>query len=173
MGREIRRVPPNYEHKKLDASRYPYREGYQPMYAHAFTDRFNEWLGDFDRIRAGKLNDLERECYPGGLSEWLQDDGQPPDPAYYNTVFTEDEATWFQVWETVSEGTPVSPPFETRDELIDYLAAKGDFWDQKRGHGAWPKENATSFVNAGWVPSLIAMHTADGSTVKAPRDGAI
>jgi hypothetical protein len=32
------------------------------------------------------------------------------------------EATWFQAWETVTEGTPVTPPFATTDELVDYLA---------------------------------------------------
>jgi hypothetical protein len=25
------------------------------------------------------------------------------------------EATWFQAWETVTEGTPVTPPFATTD----------------------------------------------------------
>lgn len=29
---------------------------------------------------------------------------------------------WYQLWETTSEGSPVSPPFETPEELAKYLA---------------------------------------------------
>lgn len=55
----------------------------------------------------------------------------PPEREYYRS-WKDEDATWFQVWETVSEGTPVTPPFATKEELIDYLVANGDFWDQKR-----------------------------------------
>lgn len=64
---------------------------------------------------------------------------------------------WWQVWETVSEGSPVTPAFATRDELIDYLVINGDHWDQKRGDGGWSRKNAESFVAAEWAPSLIAV----------------
>jgi hypothetical protein len=65
------------------------------------------------------------------------------------------EATWFQAWETVTEGTPVTPPFATTDELVDYLATRGDFWDQERGDGPWDRKSAEEFVKAGWAPTLI------------------
>jgi hypothetical protein len=77
--------------------------------------------------------------------------------------------TWFQVYETVSEGTPVTPPFATKEELVDYLVANGDFWDQHRGDGGWSRENAEAFVGAGFAMSLV-VNTATG-TIKAPRDG--
>ena len=56
------------------------------------------------------------------------------------------EATWFQAWETVTEGTPVTPPFATTDELVDYLVTRGDFWDQERGDGPWDRKSAEEFV---------------------------
>jgi hypothetical protein len=60
----------------------------------------------------------------------------------------------WQVWETVSEGSPVTPVFITADALIDYLVSHGDAWDQKRGEGGWTREQAAAFVNdAQWVPS--------------------
>lgn len=162
MGREIRRVPPNWQHPKSE--KYPERD--QPMFDEQFEPVFSKWLADFDRIRLGEMTPLERRCYPQGLREWLQDEGNPPDPTYYRP-WANEEATWWQVWETVSEGTPVSPPFATPSELVDYLATSGDFWDQKRGDGPWPREAAEKFVSRGWSPSIVVID----NKVLQPRDG--
>lgn len=153
MGREIRKVPPNWVHPTIE--QYG-RVDLKPMYNRTFEAEFSEWLDNFDRIRRGELNAIERECYmsPLPLAEWLKDEGVPPDPAYYRP-WKDEEATWFQLWETVSEGTPVSPPFETAQALANYLAIHGDFWDQKRGNGGWGKKSAEAFVKAGWAPSLM------------------
>jgi hypothetical protein len=137
------------------------------MYDENFDERFSQWIADFDRIRSGKLDDLERECYPRGLADWLLDEGQPLDPSYYRPWKPED-ATWYQLWETVSEGTPVSPAFATEDELIDYLAKNGDEWDQKRGDQPWGREMAERFVKgAGWAPSFAIMDGRMMSGVEA------
>ncbi len=48
--------------------------------------------------------------------------GEPPEPNDPTLrPEYEEEPTWFQVYETVSEGTPVTPPFATEQELSDYL----------------------------------------------------
>lgn len=170
MGREIRMVPPNWQHSKND------RGHLQPMHDRSFADEFTQWLADFDRVRAGSLTDLERECYaePGmnPLAEWLRDEGTPPNPAYYRP-WRDDEATWFQVWETVSEGTPVTPPFASRSELVDYLVAGGDDWDRKRGTGGYSREQAEAFVNAGWAPSMVISSgkMATGIAIPAMLEG--
>lgn len=170
MGREIRMVPPNWSHPKDD------RGQLRPMFNQNFTDVFAKWLTDFDRIRAGHLTDLERECYaePGmnPLAEWLHDEGSPPRPDGYRP-WLDSEATWFQVWETVSEGTPVTPPFESRSELVDYLVKNGDFWDQRRGNGGYSREQAEAFVNAGWAPSMVISggQMATGIAIPAMLDG--
>jgi len=39
--------------------------------------------------------------------------------------WTEEEATHFMMYETVSEGTPMSPAFETPEELARWLADHG------------------------------------------------
>lgn len=159
-------VPPNWSHPKND------RGQLQPMYDRNFADVFADWLADFDRIRAGNLTDLERECYaePGmnPLAEWLRDEGTPPNPTYYRT-WRDDEATWLQVWETVSEGTPVTPPFATEGELVAYLVKNGDFWDQRRGNGGYSRKQAEAFVKARWAPSMIMSggKTATGIAVSA------
>jgi hypothetical protein len=85
MEREIRRVPPNWKHPPTDWNEVEL----QPMYDQHFDDVFADWLADFDRIRAGDLDD------PRGLADWLNDDdGRPPDPAYYRP-WKDDEATWY------------------------------------------------------------------------------
>jgi hypothetical protein len=38
---------------------------------------------------------------------------------------------WWQVWETVSEGSPVTPAFETAEALIEHLVQHSDAWDQR------------------------------------------
>jgi hypothetical protein len=56
---------------------------------------------------------------------------------------------WYQVWETVSEGSPVSPAFATAQELVFFLVTYGDpVW------GRWELRNAEKFVSAGYVPSF-------------------
>lgn len=162
MGREIRMVPPNYQHPKDD-------RGYVPMHAENAVDKFNEWLADFDRIRAGDLDEIERKCYgndPNPLASWLLDDGSPPNLKDYRP-WNDAEATWVQVWETVSEGTPVTPPFATREELIDYLVAGGDDWDRKRGRGGYSREQATAFVSAGWAPSFVVANGVMSNAIES------
>lgn len=155
MGREVRMVPPNWEHPKEEGHNGEMH--YVPMYDENYEDARREWL---EKLAAHKPEEHD------GLDYW-EWDGGPPDRQYYRT-WKDEEATWFQVWETVSEGTPVSPPFATKDELIEYLAKNGDWWDQKRCQGpplpwvtgnssdpGWGLEAATRFVNSGWAPSGV------------------
>lgn len=69
----------------------------------------------------------------------------------------------WQVWETVSEGSPVTPVFASKKELADHLANVGDSSDIRRGEGGWGREAADSFVSRAWAPSMV-----NGAR---PRDG--
>lgn len=164
MGREIRRVPANWQHPVTRD--HLGRDRLQPMHWRTFEQACAEWLADFDRIRAGNADETEAECYPGGVCHWASKN-TAPDPAYYRP-WKDEEATWFQLWETVSEGTPVSPPFSTEDELIDYLAENGDEWDQKRGDRPWGRQQAERFVKGGgWAPSMVVIGNRVMSGVEA------
>lgn len=138
MGREIRMVPPNWEHPQGN------NDGFQSMYDQDYTSAVKEWKDGYRLWENGK--------YPGQEGGWEFWDwqGGPPDKETYRPEFTE-EPTWFQVYETVSEGTPVTPPFATKPELVDYLVEYGDFWDQSRGDGGWKRANAKSFVDRGFA----------------------
>lgn len=157
MGREIRRVPPNWEHPKeerLDYHRRKVETAYVPMHDTPYVDAITEWV---DGWHAWERGERPPYCTPESaeLPYWEYHDG-PPDPKHYRKPWNA-EPTWWQVYETVSEGTPVTPPFATTDELIDYLVANGDFWDQKRRSegcssmpcSPWTRDQAESFVKAG------------------------
>jgi hypothetical protein len=61
----------------------------------------------------------------------------------------------YQVWETVSEGSPISPVFATAEALIDWLCQPGDGMRQ-----GYSRQAAEAFVRgSGWVPSMVV---ADG-----------
>jgi hypothetical protein len=157
MGREIRRVPPNWEHPrdKQDG-------GYIPMLDIDYDTAAQRWIDELMQWE-------NKQEWKGKSCRYFWDwDGGPPNEEYHRPVFTE-KPTWYQVYETVSEGCPVSPPFETKEELVDYLVEYGDFWDQRRGDGGWTRENAESFVRREWAPSgwMIAGKTR----LMAPRDG--
>lgn len=57
----------------------------------------------------------------------------------------------WQIWETVSEGSPISPVFPTAEALIEHLVTVGDGWG-----GPISRSAATEFVNGpGWVPTMV------------------
>jgi len=158
MGREVRIVPPNWDHPKMEIEWPQTKAQLQPMFDRDYDEAKAEWIAEMNQWEAGTHENLVGETPMTTKKEnpdYWEWAGPPPERAYYRTWKMED-ASWVQVWETVSEGTPVSPPFETEDELIEYLVANGDFWDQKRGDKAWGRESATDFVKgSGWSPSMM------------------
>ena len=104
MGREIRRVPADWEH--------PVREGTKrliPLY-----DGYTQDLKDFaDKIESDGLV-YALDYFGGGP---LKDDYMPDWP--------KEERTHYMMYETCSEGTPISPAFLTPEELARWLADTG------------------------------------------------
>lgn len=162
MGREIRRVPPNWEHPREADGHY------LPLYDESFESATKRWKGEYEQWEQGGRQAYKDES--GEDIEYWEYNNNPPDRDYYRPHWEESERTWYQVYQTVSEGSPVTPPFATKEELIDYLVANGDFWDQRRGVGGWTRENAESFVGRGWAPSLVV---ANGRVADARDQGAI
>ena len=178
MGREIRMVPPNWDHPKVMRS-YG-REEFQPMHDECFEDAAKQWKDEFVKWESGGRA-AAGEDY--ATAEFWEYHGSPPDREYYRP-WKDEEATWYQLWETVSEGTPVSPPFATKDELIEYLVANGDYWDQQRREDIkagrycgmncdpWPREVAERFVHgSGWAPSLVMTNGVIQDGVRALNQG--
>lgn len=59
------------------------------------------------------------------------------------------EGEGWQLWETVTEGSPISPVFATADELAAWMSnpARGDRWV--------PPATAAKFIADGWAPSFV------------------
>lgn len=158
MGREIRRVPPNWQHPKSQRN----EERFQPMRDRAFEAEMREWIAEWEAWDRGERPSYCTDEYKS--TKYWEYAGGPPDPDYYRPDWKPEEMTWWQVYETVSEGTPVTPPFATQQELVEYLVANGDFWDQKRrqeGYSSmrctpWPRAEAEAFVfGDGYAPSFV------------------
>jgi hypothetical protein len=96
----------------------------------------------------------------------------PDDPAW-----PEGSATWYQVYQTVSEGSPVTPPFATKEELIEYLVKFGDEWDQSRtaegrqASAGWPRKAAEQFVKSEWAPSMMVVNGGPQSGIYTAATG--
>lgn len=150
MGREIRCVPPNWQHPK---DRHGNDEA---MLDEHIDTAIESWLIEFDATRAAFATG-EPVKYYDTFSEWLSEN-TPPDPTSYRP-WKDEEATWYQVWQTVSEGSPVTPPFATQAELVDYLVKHGEMYGRNAGTG-YSNEQAESFIYGdGYVPSMVI---ADG-----------
>jgi hypothetical protein len=142
---------------------------YISMFDQDYDSAATEWIAACDSWHDGTHKDSEkhRADHPY-YWDW---DGGPPDRDSYRPAFTE-EPTWFQMYETVSEGTPCTPPFETKAELIDWLVEKGESHDtqyEKR----FTRSQAEAFVEQEWAPSFVvtAEHGLESGVEHADKIG--
>ncbi len=151
MGREVRRVPTNWLHPKNALGRY------EPKHDRSFDAAMDEWIKGRDEWNAPgntRRAEWEAEHGPCPYEEW---EGPPPDPNYYRPAWPEGSATAFQVYETVSEGTPVSPVFATREALIEWLVNDGSGMGIGGTRQPLSRVAAERFADAGFSPSMIGI----------------
>lgn len=95
---------------------------------------------------------------------WEHDHGGRPVDGYMPDFdVPEDELGWC-LYETVSEGTPVTPVFATVEELVEHLATVGEDWDQK----PYRREAAERLVASG--SSFGSFVTVDGRVLDGAKD---
>jgi hypothetical protein len=90
---------------------------------------------------------------------------EAPDPAAYMPVFDlpVEQLGWC-LYETVSEGTPVTPVFATAAELVEHLVQVGEDWDQV----PYRREAAERLVESG--SSLGSFLVNAGQVFDGARD---
>ena len=84
--------------------------------------------------------------YKDALADWQSEGAVPsekPLPEWYRPAY-ESDPVCYQVYETVTEGTPVSPVFETEDELLTWLLGQGH-----------SEKASREFIKKGWAPSML------------------
>jgi hypothetical protein len=129
MGREVRRVPATWQHPKDE------RGHYVPLYS--------SFPGYTESEIAEGLED----------GRWLADD-----PPHYGLSimpeWPEAEKTHYQMYETCSEGTPISPVMESPEALAAWLAETGasSFGGLTATYEQWLR-----VCRGGYAPTAIMM----------------
>jgi hypothetical protein len=160
MGREVRRVPADWAHpKKADGE-------YEPLH-----DGLNRRLADWDRDNAKWEEGFEEDfsTTPFGwkpraperaamtFEEW---DGPRPKAEHYMPDWPEAERTHWQMYESTSEGTPISPVCASPEELAHWLADNGAsaFADMTATYEQW-----LATIQSGSALSMILAVREPGS----------
>jgi hypothetical protein len=138
VGREVRRVSPNWQHPKREDGRYvSLSDGYFKAVA-----EWDEEAAQWERgLRLDYSKDgrqfTPREDSPSETYEEYA--GARPDHREYMPDWPAQERTHWQMYEDTSEGTPISPVFATPEELARWLAVTGAsaFADVTATHEEW------------------------------------
>ncbi len=123
MGREVRRVPADWDHWKY--SEQPLLDGYNKALAR-WTEHNDKWNQGLELNYTTKQWETIADKYKNiSYSEY---DGNRPDPTDYMPDWNESERTHYQAYENTTEGTPISPVLANEDELnedelIDWLVS--------------------------------------------------
>lgn len=137
MTRHVRRVPADWEHPHdgfySDGTiRYLALRDGPSFAAHAAR-----WDADAAQWNNGEFPaDTNKTQQSLTFEEW---EGPRPDPNDYMPLWADNERTHYMMFETSTEGTPVSPPFETPEALAQWMVANNkDVWaGQKLTYDEW------------------------------------
>jgi hypothetical protein len=156
MGREIRRVPADWEHPRDETG------GLIPLYDQDFPTAAAEWKEGYRRWESGEVENhgADRDVLPwrprdmsasweDASVEFWEYDGPPDRDSYRKRAWTPEQASHYQMYETVSEGTPVSPVFATPEEVARWCADNLGGW-QKASYEAWLR-----VARGGYAPSAV------------------
>lgn len=172
MGREIRRVPPDWEHPRYtkETARNPEEVGkYRPLYDNDYETAAEAWVYNFQLWQTGRHEDQLKHPSIYGKIKYYWECEMPPDAEYYRErKWTAEEATHYQVYQNVSEGSPVTPHFATQEELIEYLCTYGECYGEAYASGPWTRASAERLVKDEYVPSMIV---ADGKVYRPQEMG--
>jgi len=84
------------------------------------------------------------EHWPSAEAKQAYEDWKPTDPP---------TGDGYQIWETVSEGSPISPVFSTPEDLARHMATTRWGGDRGTSYETWLK-----FINGpGWAPSMVVV----------------
>jgi len=154
MGREVRMVPADWEHPVDD-----YRRKHIPLYD-GYEEELVRWKAEHEKWNEGFVwdydskgwvpRDLEDSFHQGEYWDYA---GGPPEREDYMLIgVPREERTHYMMYETTSEGTPISPAFPTKEELARWLADTNAsaFGGEGASYEAW-----LSTINRGYAISAI------------------
>lgn len=161
MGREVRRVPADWQHPKAFDT-YRGQDEYVPLQEGDFAGGYDvlaaEWDEGHAKWQLGLCRDYSEEA------GW-----EPVDPKYQGMRFTDyhgarpspddfmpnwpaEQRTHLMMYEDTSEGTPISPALETPEELARWLVDNNAsaFAGQPGSYEGW-----LAVAQGGFAPSCV------------------
>lgn len=142
MSREVRRVPADWKHPRESGRSNMHR----PLFEGPWEARAEQWDKDaalFARGLDSQGDPLPVDMKATTFAEW---DGDRPEQRDYMPTWTDAEKTHWQMYETTTEGTPISPVCDSPENLARWLADNNastfasattdyDTWLRMIGHG--------------------------------------
>lgn len=129
MGREIRMVPPDWQHPTYFAKGWRTNTPelrFRPLFDSNFATRLADWEAEKAAWDRGEVRDWATNGWKpkegdegDSFDEWH---GECPKREDYMPEFPAGTATHLMMYENTSEGTPISPAFATPEELARWLA---------------------------------------------------
>lgn len=150
MGRELRMVPANWEHPKDG------RGHHIPLHGDGISKAIEEWEEGRRQWGLGLCSDFKGGWEPKTKGEkemtWEEYTGECPTQYDYFPDWKDSECTHLQMYETCTEGTPISPVMETPEKLARWLADNNAsaFGSQGATYEQW-----LGTCKSGWAPSAI------------------
>lgn len=154
MGREVRRVPANWQHPKDERGHFiPLHDG---RYLGGFAARDAEWMEGWRQWQNGFCDDWKGGWKPIDPehrgSTFTDYNGPRPSPDEHMPDWPDEQRTHLMMYEDTSEGTPISPAFEAPEELARWLADNGasSFGGMTATYDQW-----LNVCRGGFAPSAV------------------
>lgn len=158
MGREVRMVPEGWEHPKTAEGHY------RPLLTN-FSKRLAEWdeaSAQWEKgfMRCWVSNPFREFWGPRdpkyAALTYEEYDSPRPNPSDYMPDWPDDVRTHYMMYETCSEGTPISPAFETPEQLASWLWVNeaSAFGHMKATYDEWLAviKRGGEVISAVWSP---------------------
>lgn len=156
MGREVRRVPRDWQHPVDEDGHYiGLMSGAYEDAAYEYEVGAAAWeCGWIAYVVEGPwMRRSESKSAPlcASFDAWH---GERPRPDQYMPAWPEEQCAHFMMYETTSEGTPISPAFETPEALARWLADNNAsaFGDMTATYEEW-----LATCQRGWAPSALVL----------------
>ena len=162
MSREVRRVPKDWFH--------PHG---RVLFGERFEDEIGQWIEGEAKWAVGMVKGygdapkwIKKSADKEGRSfeDWA---GERPQKHEYMPSWSDEERTHYQMYETTSEGSPISPVMESPEELAQWLVdnAASSFAGQTASYDAWLR-----IAQGGWAPTAVMQGGVIESGVEALKE---
>ena len=166
MGREVRKVPADWQHPKGGDG------DFIPLFGRSYSEGVRKWEEGLALWERGLRDDWKGGTVPHGerpdVYAWAEWNGGRPRPEEHMPDWPPEQRTHLMMYEDTTEGTPISPAFATPEELARWLADNGASSFGSAGRATY--EQWLAVARGGWAPSMVLDSKGLRSGVEAMAD---